>query len=239
MKRPWTPWELETLAKRYPDHTAKALSLVLDRAISAIYGKAKQLGLAKSTEFYAGPNSGRTDGKRGRSARFHKGHVPANKGQRRPGYAPGRMAETQFKKGEMAGAAQHNYVPIGSLRVTKYGALERKVTDDPALYPARRWRPVAHLVWEDANGPIPPGHVVRFKPGMHTTVEVEITLDRLECITLAENMRRNTLHRYPTEIKDAIRARAVLNRRINHVEKASVTCATACSMPCKCSKMAS
>ena len=119
----------------------------------------------------------------------------------------------------MSGAAQHNYVPIGSLRVTKYGSLERKVTDDPSLYPARRWRPVAHLVWEAEHGPIPSGHVVRFKPGMHTIEEAEITLDRLECITLAENMRRNTLHRYPTEIVDAIRARAVLNRRINRVQK--------------------
>lgn len=60
---------------------------------------------------------------------------------------------------------------------------------------------------------------MRFKPGMHTVVYGEITVDRLECITKGENMRRNTLHRYPKEIADVIRARAVLNRRINHVEK--------------------
>lgn len=215
----WTAWELDTLAKLYPDHTAKEISSVLGRSVSSIYGKVKPLGLVKSAEFYASPKSGRTDGNRGKSARFPKGHVPANKGLRRPGYAPGRMAETQFKKGSMAGAAQHNYVPIGSLRLSKDGALEQKVTDDPHIYPARRWVPVARLVWEAAYGPVPPKHVVRFLPGMATNVAHEITVDRLECISLAENMRRNTLHRYPKEITDVIRARAVLNRRINHVEK--------------------
>lgn len=35
---------------------------------------------------------------------FRKGQVPHNKGQRRPGWAPGRMAETQFKKGRPAKA---------------------------------------------------------------------------------------------------------------------------------------
>lgn len=218
-KTTWTSKQIDTLAKLYPDHTAKEISVVLDRAVSAIYRKAKQLGLSKTAEFYASPKSGRTDGQRGAAGRFQKGLVPHNKGIRRPGWAPGRMADTQFKKGSMSGAAQHNYVPIGSLRVTRYGALERKVTDDPNIYPARRWRPVAHLVWEAANGPIPSGHVVRFKPGMHTTVEAEITLDRLECITYAENMRRNSLHRYPKEIMRAIQLRGALNRRINHVEK--------------------
>src|SRR5690606_27234295 len=104
-------------------------SLVLNRSVSSIYDMSKILGLSKSAEFLAGPQSGRTDGKRGKSARFPKGHVPANKGLRRPGWAPGRMAETQFKKGSMSGAAQHNYVPIGTTRLSKDGILERKVTD--------------------------------------------------------------------------------------------------------------
>ena len=36
---------------------------------------------------------------RGRKYEFKPGNVPANKGLRRPGFAPGRMAKTQFKKG--------------------------------------------------------------------------------------------------------------------------------------------
>ena len=129
------------------------------------------------------------------------------------------MAETQFKKGEMSGAAQHNYVPIGSLRLTRDGILERKITDDPSIYPARRWRPVARLVWESVYGPIPPRHMVVFKPNMHTTVEAEITIDRLECLSRAEHMKRHTLHNYPKDIVCAIQMRGALNRRISHVQK--------------------
>src|SRR5690606_31497701 len=124
------------------------------------YQAAQRLGLKKSPEYLAGPTSGRLDGIRGAASRFAKGHTTWNKGKPgSTGHHPN-TKRTQFKKGQMTGAAQHNYVPIGSLRVTKYGSLERKVTDDPSLYPARRWRPVAHLVWEAENGPIPPGYIV-------------------------------------------------------------------------------
>ncbi len=220
-RRGYTPWsqdELDTLRRLYPNKTTNAVALMLGRSVSSTYQAAYKLGLSKSAEFLSSPESGRTDGNRGKSTRFPKGNVPANKGLRRPGYAPGRMAETQFKKG-MAVSDRHNYLPIGSVRVTRDGILQRKVTDDPSIYPARRWTPVTRLVWEAMHGPIPPKHMVVFKPGMHTVVESEITVDRLECISRAEHMRRNTIHNYPPEIKGAMTARAALNRRINHVEK--------------------
>lgn len=66
---------------------------------------------------------------------------------------------------------------------------------------------------------MPVGHIIIFKPGMRTTDASLITIDRVECITLAENMRRNMLHRYPQEIVRAIQLRGALNRRIRNVEK--------------------
>lgn len=220
-RRFWTDIEVEILRRLYADTPTRLVADKLGRPLSQVYQTAARLGLKKSDEYLASPHACRLrrgDGV-GAAFRYKKGNVPANKGTRRPGWAPGRMAETQFKKGEMAGAAQHNYVPIGSLRLSKDGYLERKMTDDPALVPARRWTAVHRLVWEETHGPVPDKHVVRFKPGMSTAVEAEITIDKLECISLAENMRRNTIHRYPQEIKDAIRSVAVLNRRINNVEK--------------------
>lgn len=155
-----------------------------------------------------------------RPGQFHKGQEPPNKGLRRPGWAPGRMAQTQFKKGCMAGAAQAKYVPIGSLRITKDGYLERKVTDDPSIYPARRWVAVHRLAWEVENGPVPEGHVVVFKPGRKTTDVERITPDAVECITRVENMRRNSyLTRYPKEVADLIRLKGALNRKINNRSK--------------------
>lgn len=149
--------------------------------------------------------------------RFQPGQPPANKGLRRPGWAPGRMASTQFKKGQMAGAAQRNYQPIGTERISKDGYLERKVTDDHPV-PARRWVGVHRLVWEAANGPIPPGHAVAFREGKRTAVAEEITVDRLELVSRVELMRRNSYHNnYPKEVAQLIQLKGALNRKINRL----------------------
>lgn len=218
MKRFWSQSEIDILTRLYADTPTKEIAAKLSRTTGQIYRKAAALGLKKSPAYLASPKSGRTNGKQGISTRLKKGMTPWNKGKKGSTGTHPNSRRTQFKKGNMSGAAQHNYVPVGSLRITKDGYLERKVTDDHPV-PARRWVALHRLVWEAANGPIPKNHIVRFKDGMRTAIEDEVTLDRIECISLAENMRRNSLHRYPKEIGDAIRARAVLNRRINHVEK--------------------
>ena len=223
MKRvPWQPEEIEIVRRAYPHNRTEKIARVLGRSLTTVYQQAQKLGLKKSPEYLASPDSCRLrrGDEVGKPYRFKKGQVPANKGLRRPGWAPGRMATTQFKKGAMAGAAQHNYVPIGTLRV-KDGVLARKVTDDPALYPARRWVPVHRMAWEAVHGPVPAGHVVRFLDGKKTLVESEITVDRLELVTLAENMRRNTLHRYPKDVVALVQLRGRLNRKINKITRRS------------------
>lgn len=212
MKQPWTSWETDALTKLYPDHTAKAISLILDRSLPSVYGMAGKLSLKKSEAFFADPASGRLDGVRGDVGRFRPGLIPWNKGQPHP--SRGRSTETQFKRGQ----DPHNTHPIGSYRLDKDGTLQRKISNDKGNNSVR-WRGVHELVWVEANGPLPPKHIVVFRPGTRTNVLEQITVDKVECISLADNMRRNTLHRYPKEIVDVIRARGVLNRRINHVEK--------------------
>ncbi len=54
---------------------------------------------------------------------------------------------------------------------------------------------------------------------MKTNVLEEITIDRVECVSLAENMRRNTVHNMPKELVDVVRIRAVLTRHINRRTK--------------------
>lgn len=223
VKRPgrcrWTPAMDAVLVARYANERSADLEQELGVPSGAAYGRARALCLKKSPEFLSSDASGRMQpgqiSEAARKSQFKKGTVPANKGTRRPGYAPGRMAETMFKKGQMAGAAQHNYVPIGSLRV-RDGLLCRKMTDDQSLYPAARWTPVARLVWEAAHGPIPAGMVVSFKEGRKTVVLEEITIDRLECLTRAENMRKNSFwRRYPREVGELIQLKGQLTRRIN------------------------
>ena len=123
------------------------------------------------------------------------------------------MARTQFKPGRPAHEA-HNYLPIGSLRLSKNGYLTRKVTDDKSLSPARRWVAEHRLVWESVHGQVPAGQVVVFRIGQLTVDLNLITIDRLECLTRAELMRRNTIHRYPEPIKQVMRLRGRLSRAI-------------------------
>lgn len=212
--RPRSHWDVDSdalLRELYPDFPSKLLADHFGCTLTALYQRAYKLGLKKSEAYLASPYAQRLrrGDEVGKAYRFPKGHVPVNKGLRRPGWAPGRMAETQFKKGQMCGAAQHNYVPIGTERLSKDGYRERKVTDDHPV-PARRWVGVHILIWQEARGPVPKGMCLAFRDHDKT----HIALDNLELITRAERMRRNTIHRYPLEVKQAIRLVGKLKRKI-------------------------
>ena len=225
MKRPmaprryWTAAELRKLRRKFPTTKTAALARELGRHPSCVSHKAYSLGLSKAPEYLADTSrSGRTDGQRGLTTRFKPGETPWNKG--RKGYqAGGRSASTRFKPGRPAHEAR-NYQPIGSHRINADGYLERKVTDDRAIAPARRWVGVHRLVWEAANGPVPPGHAVVFRPGRRSAELDRITVDALELITRAELMRRNSHHNLPPEVSQLIQLRGALNRKIRNRTKA-------------------
>lgn len=105
--------------------------------------------------------------------------------------------------------------PIGAERINSDGLLERKVAHGGAVNAARRWVGVHRLVWEAAHGPVPPGHAVCFKRGCATTAASEITLDRLELLSSADQMRRNSYLRFGPDIARLIQLRGALNRQLN------------------------
>lgn len=111
------------------------------------------------------------------------------------------------------GNKPHTWVPIGTERISKDGYLERKVTDDGKG--PRDFEAVHRIIWKEANGPIPDGHVIVFKDTLPK--HENITIDRLECISRGELAKRNTIHRYPPEVKQAIRTLAKLKRTIKKV----------------------
>jgi hypothetical protein len=78
---------------------------------------------------------------------------------------------------------------------------------------------VHRLVWEAVNGPMPRGYIVVFKPGMASSDPDMITIDRVELISRAELMRRNTRHSLPPELNALISTKARLTRLINEREK--------------------
>lgn len=115
--RPWEDWsdeDVRILTERYPHEKTEGIGRDLKRTVMACYGMANKLDLHKTEEF-GNPGNIQPGQHRGRKFEFKPGHVPANKGLRRPGFAPGRMAETQFKKGHVSANLQQ----VGELRYAK------------------------------------------------------------------------------------------------------------------------
>lgn len=222
MKRAsWTPAMEAKLIRMYPTNSAKECAAAIGVGVSSVHSRVSNLGLSKSAEWIAERTRQRwVEGRHenSRRATFRPGQVPHNKGRPMAEWNGNAAAcrETQFKRGRPAHEAR-NYQPIGTERVNRDGQVIRKVTDDPSVYPAKRWVAVHRLVWEAARGPIPAAHIVVFKAGQATTDSALITVDRLECITRVENMRRNSYHNnYPKEVAQLIQLRGALNRKIGN-----------------------
>lgn len=223
VRKPWTEAERELMRQHYPDTVTADLAKALGRAVQHVYSAAMRLGLYKSEAFAASDKSGRIlkGGKLSQATQFQPGQPSWSKGTRGlVGVQPGCRA-SQFKKGRPAHEA-HNYAPIGSHRLSKDGYLEQKVTDDPALVPARRWVAVHRLVWAEAHGPVPAGHVVAFLPGCRSADPALITLDALELVSRRDWMKRNTFHQYGPEVVKVTQLRGAITRQINKRAKAEV-----------------
>lgn len=212
---PWSARDLDLLRQRYPHEQTATLAADFGRSTRAIYSMAKLQGLKKSAAYLASEAACRLrrGDNIGAAYRFPKGHAPANKGLRRPGWSVGRMAETQFKKGQ----PNHNRAPIGAERLSKEGYLQRKLTDTG--YPPRDWVPVHHIIWRAAGRDIPPGHALIFINGDKT----DIRLDNLQILSRADNMRRNSVHLLPPEIKEVVNLKRAIVRRITLATRKEAT----------------
>ena len=211
--RPWSKRELAVIRRDYPHEPTMAIAARIGRSLTGVYRAATKLGIKKSAVFNASSESGRltklTAG--GVTHRFKKGQTPWNAGTK--GIVTGGVA-TQFKKGCRSGQAAKNWMPIGSHRIDQDGYLRRKITDNG--YAPKDWEAVHRLVWTQAHGPIPSGHVIVFKPGRATAKLSAITLDAIECVSRQELMRRNSYHNnYPKELAQLIQLRGAVQRQIN------------------------
>lgn len=205
-RRPWTEQDIATLRALYAETPTAAVAEQLGRGVRAVYDKANELRLKKSPHYL---QAQRRDSvmRAGVSTRWTPGTAPWNKGI--PYDSGPNSHEIRFRPGN----TPHNWVPVGSYRINRDGYLDRKVSD--LRRGARDWEAVHRLVWKEAHGEIPAGHVVVFRPGRASTVLEDITPDALELVTRQELMRRNSVHRYPEDVKAAIRQLGVLHRRIN------------------------
>ena len=141
--------------------------------------------------------------KTGRSGHFQKGNTPHNagtKGVMKPN-------KTSFKKGR----APQNRRPLYSERITHDGYVEIKVPErNPHTGHATRFKLKHRWVWEQANGAIPKGHVLRFKDEDKANCE----LSNLELMPRGVNaiLNKRGFSAMPAEIKPS----AKLIAKIDH-----------------------
>lgn len=208
-RRFWTTADDALMRRLYPDTPTAELATRLQRSVTTVYQHARVLGLAKSAAYLAGPHACRLrrGDNVGAAYRFRKGHEPANKGLRRPGYGPGRMKATQFKKGERN---EGRWMPVGSRRLIG-GYVYIKLADVSHVPYTANWFPEHVIDWEIANRrPLPRGHALRFRNGDRT----DLRLDNLELVARAELMRRNSVHNLPAPLPQTIQLLGALRRQI-------------------------
>lgn len=220
--RHWTSAQIQALRALYPDLKADTVAREIGRTTRSVHQKAKQLGIGKSEAFKASFASGRIQAAntdpRMVATRFKPGLAPWNKGK--PG-ATGlheNCRPTQFKPGQKP----HTTQPVGSYRINsnkRIKRLERKMNENPGPNNVR-WIPVSRLVWERHHGPVPDGHIVIFKEARLATVILEeITIDKLICISRAENARRNHPANKSPEYGRLVQLKGAITRQVNRINR--------------------
>lgn len=207
MKRKyWTDEEMEQLKQLYPTTLGEELAKKFNCSIKSVYNQAVKLGLKKDMAFVSEIARQRSLvlNHGGRKYQFKKGHTPYNKGLKQMQYMSSdsieRTKATRFKTGNVS----LNYRPVGSERVNKDGYLEVKVADP------NKWELKHRYVWKKENGPISKGSNIQFKDGNRQNV----SLDNLYIISRKEQINRNSIVRYPNEVRTAIKRISKINKLI-------------------------
>ena len=208
-KRKWTQQEEETLIRLYEDPKVfpKDIAKMLGRTLSQVYNKARAMGLNAPMERIRMAGKIGMQHPKSIATRFHKGHIPTNKGKKVSPEIYEKMSPTMFKKGHI----NENKRAVGSERVNVYGYIEIKVAEP------NRWRLKHRIIWEQHNGIIPEGCNVQFKN--HNTLDCRI--ENLYLISKSEQMRNENslMARYPEELRDVIRLKGVVKRQLRKQEK--------------------
>lgn len=208
----WTPGEIQILIDLYPDTKSADIASVIGCNLSSVYSKASKLGLKKSDGYLASPAACRLrrGDNVGAKSRFKPGQQAWNKGKKGEFHGG---KETQFRPGHRGGRAAQLYQPIGAERITKDGYRQRKVNDDMPLQ--SRWKFVHVIVWEEHNGPVPKSHVIVFRNGDRSQIDI----NNLELVHRRDLMARNTIHNLPPQLREVIDLKRHITRHINRKEK--------------------
>lgn len=184
--------------KLYPTTPNKTLTEMFGITENYAAKKAYRLGVKKSKEYLT------QICQRENTGQFKKGHISHNKGKKGVFFGSTR---NQFKKGHQP----HNTLNIGDEREDKDGYVWVKIGTGKTRY--ERWKPKHHIVFGE---PVPKGMILIFKDGNKRNFDKS----NLELITKSENMKRNTIYRYPQPVIDLIRINKKFQRKISEAKNA-------------------
>lgn len=213
MRKIWTVEENEYIIAHYPNEQSCKVAAALGRSIHAIHRHANIMKVKKSADFLASQNSGIfiKGHIKGSETRFKKGMIPFTKGKKQSEYLTPNAIEnskkTRFKKGN---------VPVNTKKNGDIVIRRNKNTGQAYFIRTEInvWIPLAHKNWIDKNGNIPKGKIIRHIDGNKLNCEIE----NLECITKVENVIRNGIHNYPTELIPIVKLNNKLKKQIKKYE---------------------
>jgi hypothetical protein len=204
MGRIWTKEEDIYLRANYSKTDTQQMCNFLKRSERSIYSRAIILNLKKDRTFIqevCRKNAERNENFK--KTQFRKGQEPVNKGKKLSEDVRKKLEPTMFKKGHTPkNSKKDNEISIRKdNRGVSYLFIRISKGD---------WKPLQRVVWEKFNGKIPEGRVVTFKDGNTFNCKIE----NLECLNRDELMTRNSIHRFPKELKDTIRVLGKLKKEL-------------------------
>jgi len=201
----WTPAMDDALRLLYPTYTSQHVADLMGLSIGTINSRARVIGVKKDPEHLHQVQQGVIYNlNSGAAHRFKKGHVSHNKGKKMPLSTRKKIERTFFTKGNKP----HNTKWDGYERLNADGYIEVRVAE-------RKFIGKHRILWEQANGPIPDGHIVIFADGDKTNFAIE----NLVCVSRGDHAILNRNKKYGPEIAQNILLLNKLKTQIKNQEK--------------------
>jgi len=196
MMRKFTQEEDDFLRNNYLTIPAVRISKMLKRSKVAAAQRMKLLGIVVPPEIIEEFK---------KQSQFKTGQTPLNKGKKMPAHIYEKLKNTMFKKGQLP----HNTASSnGEIRIRTHRSGIRYKYMRVSI---AKWELYHRIIWQEANGPIPEEMLIVFKDGDTMNCSIE----NLEMITMEENMKRNTIQRFPQELKEVIFLQNKINRKVH------------------------
>jgi hypothetical protein len=192
--------EKNLIKKFYPNTPTVCICGLLGRPYASVRKIALKNGVKKTDAYLV---------KQSQKYGFQKNHIPFNKGKKETEYlsqdAISKMRETGFKKNHIP----KNAKSVGYEAINAKGYMEIKVIGERKLILKH------HYIYQNHFGKIPKGNIVIFKDKNIFNFDI----DNLECITKKENVKRNSIVRYPKDLRKLLHKHSKLKRLINAKSK--------------------